>query len=99
MAFYFYACLYVIPIIVVLWLVALLATGASLKISQFMYHAETKSSKRSKSKPEEKAQVLLVPRVIFAWLSQHPFFVVLWIKVQTSHIPYLSSQGKMSVSH
>ena len=48
------------PIIVVLCLMALLATGASLKISQFIYHAETKSSKRSKSKREEKAQVLLV---------------------------------------
>ena len=35
----------------------------------------------------------------FAWLIQHLFFIMLWTKVQTSHIPYLSSQGKMSVSH
>jgi len=60
------------PIIVVFCLLALLATGAPLKISQFMYHAETKSSKRSKSKSEEKAQVLLVPRVVLlSYLNIH----------------------------
>ena len=53
-----------------------------------MYYTETKSTKRSKSKHEEKAQVLLVPRdLVLFGLYTIFHYVVLWT-LSDAHIMY-----------